>query len=343
MRLLAAGLASRQAEAEWLASSIHWVLTMIGRLGCNLSLVQRSRGGDALRHSAYVSGGTARLADGSVVDFARNDVVASFVVKPKEAPAWAADREQLWPRAVAAERRADAQEARLVELSIPRAIPNEHWDELARHAAGAFVIHGMTVEVGIHCPTASDGLPNPHIHFMATMREIVDGEFSRKKARHWNKIFHGKAKAFRYKMAEFMNEFCRMKGIDFQVDPRSNAERGLPPAEVRLPHWHILHYKRTGKKTRAMEQRDRERAARAEVARLEAECRKLELELEAARAEVTLVTAGEPLPAAPPQVTRYPFKGAASAKRGGYPKMAGTEAFAQIAADPDLPGPRYGP
>ena len=163
---------------------------MIGSLGFNMGLVQRSRGGNALRHSAYVCGGSARLADGSVVDFsARNEVVATFVMKPEGSPAWAADCTQLWKNAVAAEKRADAQEARLLELTIPRSIPREYWVELAQHIARPFAIHGMFVQVGIHCPMASDGLPNPHVHFMATMREIVDGAFSHKKARHWNKIF----------------------------------------------------------------------------------------------------------------------------------------------------------
>src|SRR4029453_15507566 len=79
------------------------------------------------------------------------------------------------------------------------------------------------------------------------------------------------------------------------------AERGLPPAEIRLPHWHILHYKRTGQKTRAMEQRDEERAARADVARLEAECLQLERELDAARANDSVQ---EIASTAPPQVAR---------------------------------------
>lgn len=318
---------------------------MIGSLGFDMSLVQRSRGGDALRHSAYVCGGTARLADGSVADFSqRNDVVAAFVVSPKGTPAWVADCAQLWKRAVAAEKRADAQEARLFELTIPRSIPRKYWGELARHVAHAFVVHGMTVQVGVHSPMATDGAPNPHVHFMVTMREIVDGAFSRKKARHWNKIFHRAAKAFRHKVAEMLNEFCRIKGVDCRVDPRSNVERGLPPAEVRLPHWHILHYKRTGKKTPAMEQRDKERAARVEVTRLEAECAELERELKAARAEAEAIPAGELLSATPQQVTRFSFKSAAvRAKRGGNPKEAGTEEFAQIVTDLDLPGPRYGP
>ncbi|MCK1520975.1 MobA/MobL family protein [Bradyrhizobium sp. 17] len=314
------------------------------RIGFDMGLVQRSRGGDALRHSAYVCGGSARLADGSVVDFStRNDVVAAFVVKPQGSPAWAADCAQLWKRAVAAEKRADAQEARLFELTIPRSIPKKYWMELARHVARAFVVHGMTVQVGIHCPMASDGDINPHIHFMTTMREIVDGQFSRQKARHWNKIFYGAAKTFRYKMAEMLNEFCRRKGVDCQVDPRSNVERGLPAAEIRLPHWHVLHYKRTGQKTPAMEQRDKERAARSEVARLEAEYAELERELEAARAEARMTIAEEPCLADPPQSTRYSAKNALPGKLGGYPKLVAATAVAEIATDLDLPISRYGP
>lgn len=317
---------------------------MISSLGFDMGLVQRSRGGDALWHSAYVCGGSARLADGSVVDFsARNDVVAAFVVKPKGAPAWAADSTQLWRRAVAAEKRADAQEARLFELTIPRSIPKKHWVELARHVASAFAVHGMIVQVGIHCPMASDGDINPHVHFMTTMREIVDGTFSRLKARHWNKIFHGAAKVVRYKMAEMLNEFCRSKGVDCQVDPRSNVERGLPAAEVRLPHWHVLHYQRTGQKTPAMERRDQERAARSEVARLEAECAELERELEAARAEARVTSSEEPCLADPPQPTRYSVNNAVPGKVGGYPNLVAATAVAEIATDLDPPSSRYGP
>jgi hypothetical protein len=285
-----------------------------------------------------------RLADGSVVDFSkRTDVVASFVVKPKGTPAWAADCAQLWTRAVAAEKRADAQEARLVELSIPRALPKEHWVELARHVARALAIHGMVVRVGVHCPMASDGQINPHIHFMATMREIVDGEFSRQKARHWNKIFHRGARAFRYKMAEVLNEFCRMKGVDYHADPRSKAERDLPPAEVRLPRWNILHHKRTGKKTRAMERRDEERAARVEVARLEEECRELERKFEAARADAKLASAKTVLSAPRLQVTRFPFRFAKPANRRDHSEMAAAEMDVQISTDSDPLGPKYGP
>src|ERR1700712_4383446 len=253
---------------------------MTDHFGCKLGLVQRSKGQSALESSAYRRGGTARLTDGSVVDFThRTDLVAHFVVTPTGAPAWAADCMQLWTRAVAAERRANAQEARLIEISIPRALPREHWVDLARRLARILAIRGMAVQVDIHCVPASDGGLNPHIHFMCTMREIVDGEFSLKKARHWNKYFFRKAMEFRSKVAEMLNVFCRVHRVNYHADPRSNAERSMLPAEVKIPRWNILAYKRSGKKSPALEQRDEERKIRAEIARLEAESHELEHEL----------------------------------------------------------------
>jgi MobA/MobL family len=71
-------------------------------------------------------------------------------------------------RATAAEKHANAQEARLIELSLPRALVRENWIELARRVGRQLVKKGMVVQVDIHCPLACDGLPNPHLHIMAT-------------------------------------------------------------------------------------------------------------------------------------------------------------------------------
>lgn len=259
---------------------------MSDHFGLDLSVVQRSRGQTAMERSLYQLRGSARLPDGSVVDYSdRTDHVAHFIVAPDDAPAWATNWKELWTRAAAAETRANAQEARLIELSLPRALAREDWIEIARRVAKALANRGMVVQVDIHCPIASDGGLNPHVHFMLTMREIKDGKFAQKKARHWNQEFYGKASVIRRDMAEVLNRYCQKRGVDYHADHRSNLERGLPPAEVRLARWNVLHYKRTGKKTPALERRDRERAAKAELARLEAECREVERELELARAE----------------------------------------------------------
>lgn len=310
--------------------------------GCKFSLVQRSKGQCAVKSSAYRRGGAARLPDGSVADFSkRTDVVASFVVTPTGAPAWAADCAQLWTKAVAAEKRANAQEARLVEISIPRALPREHWVDLARRLARVLAVRGMAVQVDIHCPTASDGGLNPHIHLMATMREIVDGAFARTKARHWNAYFYNNAKAIRRDIAELLNAFCRMKAVRYHADPRSNAERGLPPAEVLLPHWNVVAYKRSGKKSPALEQRDEERKIRAEIARLESERCELERELEGARADAELASPKKVSPATPPRMVRFPMI-MKPAKHAGA-ETFDTELTAPASEGFDLPGPRYGP
>jgi hypothetical protein len=147
------------------------------------------------------------------------------------------------------------------------------------------VSRGMVVQVDIHCTTASDGKPNPHMHFLISMRQLEGGEFAKLKARHWNKLFHGNAAALRREIAGFLNAFCKQKDVAYEADPRSNAVRGLLPAELSLPRWNFIAYKRTGKKTAWLEQRDREREERAKIAALEAECAELERKIARRTAE----------------------------------------------------------
>jgi len=80
-------------------------------------------------------------------------------------------------------------------------------------------------------------------------------------------------------LADFLNAYCEKVGVPYTADPRSNLARGLPIAEMALPGWNIRAYKRTGKKTPWMEQRDQERAKRQYIVALEAECEELERKL----------------------------------------------------------------
>lgn len=312
--------------------------------GLKLGVTQRSRGQSCIDRSIYQRRGAARVSTGALVDYSdRKDLVAHFVVAPDDAPTWAKDCEQLWSKAAAAEKRVDAQEARLMELSLPRALPKKYWLKLARGLARVFAERGMVVQVDIHCPMACDGLPNPHVHFMMTLRRIRDGKFERKKARDWNDDFRGKAKDIRHKIAEFLNRFCQLRGIDYHADARSNVHRGLPPAEVRLPRWNVLEYKRSGRKTRALEQRDRERTARAEVARLETECREIERELAAARPNAALASSTD-MPSLEAIKQRQLFT--LSSRISEPAKCSHVEIFSMgpaFSTDLEQPGPRYGP
>ncbi|WP_374762664.1 MobA/MobL family protein [Bradyrhizobium centrosematis] len=138
------------------------------------------------------------MSNGSIVDYSdRADHVAHRVLAPDGAPDWATDWKELWRRAADAEKRANAQEARTIEISFPRALVREDWIKLATRLGRLLVEHGMVVQIDIHCPIACDGLPNPHAHFMMTMREIDETGFARLKARHWKKLFHRQASALR--------------------------------------------------------------------------------------------------------------------------------------------------
>jgi hypothetical protein len=132
-----------------------------------------------------------------------------------------------------------------------------------------------------------------------------------------------------------------MKGVTYHADPRSNAKRGLPPAEVRLPHWNVVAYKRCGKKSPALEQRDEERKIRAEIARLEAERCELERELEGTHADAELASPKKVSPATPPRMVRFPMI-KEPAKHAGA-ETFDTEMTAPASEDFDLPGPRHGP
>jgi hypothetical protein len=111
---------------------------------------------------------------------------------------------------------------------------------------------------------------NLHVHFLLTLRRLDDGEFSRLKAREWNRLFYP-AKPMRLQIASLINQFCRMHGIDYEADARSNFERGLPPPEPTLPKWNLIAQQRTGKPTVWLGERDEYREARRRLAELEAE------------------------------------------------------------------------
>jgi hypothetical protein len=244
---------------------------------CEFDVVQRSRGGCARHMSAYQSRGRFTPPNGKTVDYSsRGDHVATIMLTPADAPAWARDPNGYWRRAALAEKRWDAQEARIILLSLPRGLSRAQWEDIARKVGITFVKHGLVVQVDIHCTTASDGGENPHLHFLISMRALHAGLFAAKKDRYFNSRFHARAQVLRAEFAEFLNAYCNRVGVAYHADSRSNADRRLPLAEPNLPRWNFSVFKLTGKKTALLQQRDRERALRTRIASLEAECQELE-------------------------------------------------------------------
>lgn len=164
------------------------------------------------------------------------------MVLPDGAPGWAADPAQIWQRAEDAERRGDAQVARLVEVSIPRDVPAEQRLDFARAVAAPWVADGMAAQIDIHCTRAEDGGEQPHAHIILTMRRLEGDAFAAKKERAWNNDFRADdGRAMRGAIADTMNRWLAERGIGARVDHRTHEAQGItgtaPESDVPKRAW----------------------------------------------------------------------------------------------------------
>ena len=147
-------------------------------------MVSRSTGASAVAGAAYRSG--ENMTDertGEQHDYRRRDDLDGVeILTPRDSPAWAQDRAQLWNAVEAAERRKDAQVAREVRVAIPRELRPDDGRALVRdYAQRAFVDRGMVADIACHGGQGE----NPHAHIMLTTRSISPEGFGQKD-RSWN-------------------------------------------------------------------------------------------------------------------------------------------------------------
>ena len=131
-------------------------------------------------------------AQGKWFEFDKPDVIHTEIVSPvnREVAPWVFDRQTLWNRVEAAEKRVDAQLAREIEITLPRELTKDQQVELVRgFVRDHFVSLGMVADIAIHRPVAADGLAQPHAHILLTLRRLEPGSdtgFSPTKERSWN-------------------------------------------------------------------------------------------------------------------------------------------------------------
>lgn len=232
-----------------------------------LGIVSRTEGHSAAKRSAYQSCGRIVDHEGNAFDFTRKaaEHVRTLMLNPANAPRWAHDPQALWQRAAGAEKRIDAQEARILDFSMPRAVPSHLWEACARHVYEPFMRMGMVVQVDIHDTEASDGGRNVNVHGLATLREIDGDGFSPKKTRTWNDTFRERGgRAVREAFAGRLTEFCRVHGIDYEGDARPNSRRGRPAPEPELPKWNFEAAKRGAHASDALRALQQHRTRRRE-------------------------------------------------------------------------------
>ncbi len=195
-------------------------------------IVGRTRGtgraGSAVAAAAYNL--CARLDDGSRrYDYSRKggEHTAGCVLLPPGAPPGLAEPGALWLAAEAAERRADAQLARQVLLSIPREVPAADRLAFAAAIAAPWIADGAGVQIDVHCPTAADGGEQPHAHLLLTLRRVTDAGLATVKCREWNELFREDGgRAERARVQARGNAWLTAHGIAGRLDLRSLAAQG---------------------------------------------------------------------------------------------------------------------
>ena len=186
----------------------------------------RSTGRNALACAAYRSGEVLtderhgrRHRHGNPHRVAHTEIVA-----PVGASSWCRDRNQLWNRVEAGERRKDSQLAREFEVALPNELSLEQQVELLRAwVADEVTPHGAIADVAIHL--AGLGKPhNDHAHIMTTMRAPV-GEGWSPKLRNLN--WDGTMDRWRASWSKRANEALERAGFEERIDHRSHADRDL--------------------------------------------------------------------------------------------------------------------
>ncbi|KRN34509.1 nickase [Lactiplantibacillus plantarum] len=205
----------------------------------------------AIASAAYRSG--EKLFDdkeGQHYFYARSVMPDSFILTPKNAPAWASDREKLWNEVERKDRRANSRYAKEFNVALPVELSADEQKELLiKYVQENFVDKGMVADVAIH----RDHADNPHAHVMLTNRPFnPDGTWGIKSKKQYildengNKTYTGTSKypksrkilmvdwdkkekiiEWRHNWAASVNQVLEQKNIPDRISEKSFIEQGI--------------------------------------------------------------------------------------------------------------------
>jgi len=193
-------------------------------------IIGRSGGRSAVAAAAYRSG--SRLycqRTGTSYDYRRKaDVIktgllAPTIHAPPSAPDWVHQRQILYNRVEAAEKRKDSQLLREFDMAIPHEL-----DELAaknlvlRWVSEHFLDHGLVADIAFHAGYKGG---NRHTHVLTTLRRIEADGFSAKKAIELN--HPGLCEVWRESWERLCNEALEKAGSSERISRLSYAAQGI--------------------------------------------------------------------------------------------------------------------
>ena len=160
----------------------------------SVQIIKRSEGRSAVAAAAYRSGTSLTSEwDGITYDYTRKGWVEhTEILLPEYAPESFKKRQHLWNQVEMAEKSANAQLAREIEIALPLELSREAQIALAREFIQENCVEkGMCADLAIHNPPVSNGygqpidrngkptndpeqmtFRNPHAHILVTMRPL---------------------------------------------------------------------------------------------------------------------------------------------------------------------------
>jgi len=236
-------------------------------------VVSRGAGQSAIAKAAYNARDKIRDEQtGKLKDYTRAaGVVFSAIYAPKDAPAWARDRQTLWNEVERGEKRKDAQLAREITVALPHELTAEQRRQLLTDfVREQFLRKGMVADVNIHAPGGKGDDRNHHAHILLTMREIGPDGFDPMKGRDWNS--RAQLQAWREAWERTQNRYLERHGHDARVDRRTLEAQGIDrePTTHLGPHAHAMEQRKGVETERGAIHRDTFTAAQ-ETAKLKRE------------------------------------------------------------------------
>ena len=138
-----------------------------------IKISSRLKNAPTTAQAAYISGERIKdeLTNRTKNYTSKGGIVYTEIMLPDNAPIEYADRSTLWNSVEKVESKGNAQNARKLEIALPRELPMEANIKMVReYCQDEFVSQGMIVDIAIHDPAPEGN--NPHVHVMLTMRAM---------------------------------------------------------------------------------------------------------------------------------------------------------------------------
>lgn len=176
-------------------------------------------------------------------DYSRKagELLFEGIYAPKDAPAWARDRQQLWNHVEAFEKHRRAELAREFNIALPCELTLEqNRYALQDWVRDNFTRKGLIADVAIHAPSEKGDDRNMHAHVMVVMRKLDGSEFVRTKERfdtYSEKQAAKKAEleSLRSSWERIGNRHLERHGFEPTLDHRTLKAQGIE----REPGYHI--------------------------------------------------------------------------------------------------------